>query len=889
MNLVNHFDRALVIGLGTVILAGAISVSILVWAVSTVDAGSEPSVVSLKIEPHTVVLSTGNIEQKISVLAVMSDGSVSSASSALGDISINIADSSIAYVSADQVVRAARDGATSATVTAGGLITKARIVVFMDTGGVPALDPRNIVQFPEISGASVVNRLIVTTRPGEDISAVAKSVGAVVIDQITGSDISLLELESSDSISQIATMDVLSADHRVTHVSPEILMPAAGHELDFMQLSGDLRKPFEILGLEDAIRELEKHPLSMNPVGIAILDMGLDLEMFVEEFDLEHVQVIDLVPDELDDNLHNYHGTYVTGVVAAENNGRLSSGVLASVGDIPFEIYFYKIGVQAVLDNQLVMTVSTYAELKALADIYRRRSAIDLVNMSYGSDCKNTDDDNSFVAGLCSFGGLIRNTPAESFIALMPDIMFVTAAGNSGIDSAFAIPSNIASTHDNFVAVGSTTGDERTRTSNYGLDVTLSAPGTNIATTSVFNPGVAKGVDGTSISAPIVTATMALLRSFDPEITPKELESHLVSTADKINVCEKQKCLNSEHVEWSRVRIDKAIEKIIGDNVAGSASLSKVESNVGIGDFVEFGGHIENEGQFDWAFGISAQVRSPNGKIVDLPFRSSYVPAGSSSEVAWGFWPNQAGDWDVKILMYTDIIAFDRLIFESDWQQGVIKIDGQVSEPPLQSQDPDTFTLVDPIQLDNVVAPPDPGGLLNADANVLILADTSGSMDGGKISRLRDSLTLFMSMIEDPGEKIGLIDFDDAISEVIPIGTDRQLWSREISKLDDEGGTALFDAIAHGYDILQREGADDRLNLLIVLSDGADSDSIMSSSQVRNYVQSGKIPVLIYAIGYGDGANLAILDSIAGATGGLAFPGEPQDIDRLFRLLTSLF
>ena len=201
-----------------------------------------------------------------------------------------------------------------------------------------------------------------------------------------------------------------------------------------------------------------------------------------------------------------------------------------------------------------------------------------------------------------------------------------------------------------------------------------------------------------------------------------------------------------------------------------------------------------------------------------------------------------------------------------------------------------------------VALPPDvpstPAGVLRADANVLVLADTSGSMEGEKITKLRSAVLEFVSRVDDPGEYIGLIDFDDDVEEVIPLGpfgTGLGPWNDAVEQLDGDGGTALFDAVAHAVTVLEGQGAPDRTNIIIALTDGNDQDSLQTADEVISELQGASVPVILYALAYGEDAasgsdyDLEVLERLAEATGGVAYPATPEDLERLFTLLSTLF
>jgi subtilisin family serine protease len=111
-------------------------------------------------------------------------------------------------------------------------------------------------------------------------------------------------------------------------------------------------------------------------------------------------------------------------------------------------------------------------------------------------------------------------------------VLFVVAAGNDNANRD-ASPSYPASLTDaNVVTVGaSTAADTRASFSAWGASsVDLFAPGVNVVTTDLS--GGYSLVSGTSIASPLVAAAAAMLARTDPSLTPQDLRTRLMSTAD---------------------------------------------------------------------------------------------------------------------------------------------------------------------------------------------------------------------------------------------------------------------------------------------------------------------------------------------------------------------
>lgn len=115
-----------------------------------------------------------------------------------------------------------------------------------------------------------------------------------------------------------------------------------------------------------------------------------------------------------------------------------------------------------------------------------------------------------------------------------PDVLFVCAAGNSGLnlDKKSVYPASYS--FDNLITVMSidNTGN-RYELSGYGNTVDIAAPGKDVLVTIL--DGDLTYVSGTSVSVAFVTGTAALLKSYNPQLTASDIKNIITKSAKKID------------------------------------------------------------------------------------------------------------------------------------------------------------------------------------------------------------------------------------------------------------------------------------------------------------------------------------------------------------------
>jgi Ca-activated chloride channel family protein len=177
--------------------------------------------------------------------------------------------------------------------------------------------------------------------------------------------------------------------------------------------------------------------------------------------------------------------------------------------------------------------------------------------------------------------------------------------------------------------------------------------------------------------------------------------------------------------------------------------------------------------------------------------------------------------------------------------------------------------------------------------NVYLVVDTSGSMRGDKLAQAQAALHLFLEQIRGDVERVGLIEFATGVSVVVPLdelSANRVALDTSIDRLLAQGDTALLDGVYEANRRLQDLGDTERINAIVVMTDGQENNSYTSLRELeRALTQEARVPVVVFSIAYGADADMDTLRRIAEPTGGQVRMGDPETIRDLYKILSTYF
>jgi type VII secretion-associated serine protease mycosin len=132
----------------------------------------------------------------------------------------------------------------------------------------------------------------------------------------------------------------------------------------------------------------------------------------------------------------------------------------------------------------------------------------------------------------------LTTTPTPSLAdaiayAIGKGVVVVAAAGNQTDPSQAGQPVYPAAYSDVIAVAGVDQQDEHVSTSDAGSYVDIAAPGVSIAGPAANGGGFVFTADGgTSFAAAYVSGVAALIRAYDPRLTPSQIAQRITSTAD---------------------------------------------------------------------------------------------------------------------------------------------------------------------------------------------------------------------------------------------------------------------------------------------------------------------------------------------------------------------
>ena len=178
-------------------------------------------------------------------------------------------------------------------------------------------------------------------------------------------------------------------------------------------------------------------------------------------------------------------------------------------------------------------------------------------------------------------------------------------------------------------------------------------------------------------------------------------------------------------------------------------------------------------------------------------------------------------------------------------------------------------------------------------ANIVLIVDTSESMEGTKLASSKAALHGFIDEIQGDRDRVGLVEFGSGIKQHGSLQqldeSGRDYLSQLIENMQASGYTDLIDAVWAAHSDLQNVGDTEAINAIVVMTDGRDNDSDSRLQDLQQAVQQAQLPVAIHTIAFGRDADVSLLRNLARIGGGRFHRADETNLEELYRHISTYF
>ena len=164
----------------------------------------------------------------------------------------------------------------------------------------------------------------------------------------------------------------------------------------------------------------------------------------------------------------------------------------------------------------------------------------------------------------------------------------------------------------------------------------------------------------------------------------------------------------------------------------------------------------------------------------------------------------------------------------------------------------------------------------DVERTTVLVLDASNSMrQGDKFTAATSAVDTFLASAPDD-IRIGLVAFAGDIGTVVQPTTDHASVQAALTDIELRKGTAVYDGIAEGLDLVGEAGS----RSLLVLSDGGDTSSSTTLDVVGNDATEGGVVVDVVSLA--NPKNAETMSGLAEDTGGQVIPAEQDALSSVF-------
>ncbi len=177
--------------------------------------------------------------------------------------------------------------------------------------------------------------------------------------------------------------------------------------------------------------------------------------------------------------------------------------------------------------------------------------------------------------------------------------------------------------------------------------------------------------------------------------------------------------------------------------------------------------------------------------------------------------------------------------------------------------------------------------------NILLVVDTSESMGGGKLARMKAALQGFADQIQGEHDRVGLVEVGSGVKRFGSLqrldAEGRERVSLLIEGLEAGGSTKLLDAVWAAHGELSDQAEIDATYAIIVLTDGRDNDSENRLRSLERAMVGTGNSVSIHTVAFGRDADEGFLEELARIGGGQFYRADETTIEEVYRQIARYF
>jgi Ca-activated chloride channel family protein len=165
----------------------------------------------------------------------------------------------------------------------------------------------------------------------------------------------------------------------------------------------------------------------------------------------------------------------------------------------------------------------------------------------------------------------------------------------------------------------------------------------------------------------------------------------------------------------------------------------------------------------------------------------------------------------------------------------------------------------------------------------------------GRLESAKQALNNFIGQLADEDE-LGVVTFNETTTPLTPLSPLGEKRDQVISRVDGlfpGGGTRLIDTVSEVYEEMQELPRGERIRAIVVLSDGADTESNGTAQALTEMLAQDQegYSIKVFTIAYGTGSDVDVdlMEAIAESSGARSYQSGPDQIQQVYRDIGTFF